>query len=412
MTVRASVADNEAEAAGASTQARVNTLDGRYVAFVSSAPNLVPGYGITTHAQVYRRDLVTGETILVSKNFLGFEANADCANPSISSSGQWVVYSSDATNLSGTDSGLYRDVFRCDITTGATLRISEDNSGVEGNGVSNSASMDSTGNLVVFRSFATNLAPGSNGFSQVLLRNVTLGTTVLVSKSAGGVTGDGDSGGFQPTITPNGRYVGFSSRAGNLVSGDTNGNWDVYLCDLQTNSMKRVSLPTNGAQYFGISHTSAVSDNGRYVAFASINAFNINDTNNTYDVFLRDTVSNTLTRVSNTTAGKSCNGASGDSEGWGICISGDGLSIAFESLASNLVKSGDNNGFEDVFVKNLSNGKTTLVSVATNGVSGNGASFTPSISSNGYISFVSDASNLISGDTLGYQDVFVRGPAR
>lgn len=410
-TVRASISTMGVQADANCPQASISA-DGRYVVFTSFASNLVsatyelPPDSLIT--QVFKRDLLTNTTVLVSVNAFGFAGNANSYNPRVSADGRYVSFSSDATNLDGVDGNGSRDVFRRDTLMGSTIRVSVADDEAEGNTTSDSSSISADGNLIAFRSHATNLVAGGTSFSQVFLRNVSLGTTELVSKSDAGVPGDSDSGGFMPSITPNGRYIGFTSKAGNLVAGDTNGNWDVYLRDMQLNVVKRVSLPTNGAQYYGMCHTSAVSDDGRYVAFASVNAFNITDTNGTYDVFLRDTVANTLTRMSDNSKGKSSNGASGDSEGWGIRISGDGMKVVFQSLASDLVN-GDANGFEDVFVRNRSTNKTTRVSVSTTGGSANGASISPTISSNGYIAFVSDASNLVAGDTNGFTDAFRRG---
>ncbi len=410
-TVRASVANSSAQVTGDSPQGTISG-DGRYVVFTSFATDVtmlfleVPIDVAVT--QVYKRDLFLNTTELVSVNAFGFAANANNANPRVSPDGRYISFSSDATNLDGADNNGSRDVYRRDTVSGSTIRVSVADDEAEGNSTSDSSAISADGNLVVFRSLATNMVPGGTAFSQVFIRNVSAGTTTLVSKSATGVAGDNDSGYFQPAITPDGRFVGFSSKAGNLVTGDTNGNWDVYLRDMQLNTVKRVSLPTNGVQYSGTSHTSAISDNGRYVAFASVNAFNITDGNGTYDVFLRDTVSNTLTRMSDNNKGRSSNGASGNSEGWGVRISGDGLKVVFESNASDLV-SGDGNAVEDVFLRNRSTNKTTRVSVNTAGGSANGASDSPTISSNGYVAFVSAATNLVANDTNGFLDVFRRG---
>ncbi|MBI5707581.1 MAG: PD40 domain-containing protein [Armatimonadetes bacterium] len=408
-TMRASVGHSGAEAQGASPQAVISTGTGQYVVFTSAAPNLVPGG--TSHIQVFRRDLNSNTTLLVSVDAGGAEANGDCFNPRVSPDGRFVSFSSDATNLSPEgDGNLSRDVFRRDILLGTTIRVSVANNEAEGNSTSDSSAISADGNLVAFRSNATNLVSlAPSAYSQVFLRNISAGTTVLVSRSTSGGYGDDESGYFQPQITPNGRYVAFTSKAGNMVSGDTNGNWDVYRRDMNNGGkMVRVSLPTNGAQYFGISHTSAMSDDGRYVAFVSLNAFNIVDTNGVVDVFLRDTSKNTLTRISNSAAGGFANGPSGDSGGWGVRISGDGTKVVFESAASDLV-SGDGNGVVDVFLRNRSNNTTSLVSVSALGGSADGASISPSISANGFVSFVSDASNLVMDDTLGFTDVFRRG---
>ncbi len=411
-TVRASLADNGAQADGASLQNNINSATGQWVVFSSNASNLVPAFGVTSNTQVYMRNVLSGNTVLVSKNALGFEANGACYNPSISASGQYVVFTSEATNLDAGDGLVNREVYRCDTSDGSIVRISVADDGAEGNDVSMSGVPDATGNLVIFRSFATNMVAGGTAYSQMFLRNVSEGTTTLVSVSSTGASGNSDSGGFNPTFTPDGRYVGFSTKAGNLIASglDTNGNWDVYRRDLQTGTNTRVSLPTSGVQYNGMSHSSAISDNGQFVAFASVNAFNITDTNGTYDVFLKNLATGALTRISNTTKGKFANGASGNdaTENRGISMNGAGTRIAFVSNASDLV-SGDGNGVMDVFVWNSSTNKSTRVSLSTSNGSANGPSSIPQISNNGYISFASTATNLVTGDTNGVSDVFRRG---
>ena len=114
-------------------------------------------------------------------------------------------------------------------------------------------------------------------------------------------------------------------------------------------------------------------------------------------------------RVSVSSAGVQGNSTSGINA---PSVSADGRSVTFDSIASNLVP-GDANGYEDVFVRDLKLHRTYLVSVSSAGVQGNSDSLTPAISGDGrYVVFNSDASNLVTGDTNDYEDVFVRGPYR
>jgi Tol biopolymer transport system component len=245
------------------------------------------------------------------------------------------------------------------------------------------------------------------------MRNLSAGTTILISRENGASAPQGNDESYQPSITPDGRYIGFSSRATNLASGDTNGSADVFVRDMTVNTNRRISIAINGNQGWQDSYNSSMSDDGRYVVFVSNQGFVNGDTNNLHDVFMRDTVANTMTRISVDSQGKQANGGAsggiGTAAGWGARISGDGTKVFFQSLATNLTKA-DNNGVEDVFVRNLLNNTTTMVSLSTAGKPANGFSGTPTVSYNGqYVAFISAASNIVSGDTNGGLDAFRRG---
>jgi Tol biopolymer transport system component len=227
------------------------------------------------------------------------------------------------------------------------------------------------------------------------------GDTIRVSLATDGTEGNSQS--RFPAISADGRYVAFSSYASNLVSGDTNGSSDIFVHDTQTGTTTRVSLATDGTEGNYPSSSHAISADGRYVAFASY-ASNLvsGDTNLATDVFMHDTQTGTTTRVSLAT-----DGAEGNVHSWIPAISADGRYVAFHSEASNLV-SGDTNGWSDIFVHDTKFGTTTRVSLATDGTQGNYHSLHPAISANGrYVAFDSWASNLVSGDTNGFVDIFV-----
>lgn len=410
-TVRVSLSDLEAQANHSSTQQSISA-DGKYVTFTSNATNLLSF--VPTNAQVYKRDLQFGTTTLVSGYDALSQANGDCSNPRISANGRYVIFSSHATNLVGIDGNGVRDVFVRDTWPGGGItRISIGDDGSEGNAASDSGWLSENGRAC-FRSDATNLVAGGTTGSQIFVRDLAAGTTVLVSRedTEYGAQGDGYSG-LQPCITPDGRYVGFSSSSTNLVAGDTNGSFDVFVRDMQTHTNRRISLAINGLQGWQDSYGCSMSDDGRYVAFVSNQGFVNGDTNGLHDVFVRDVVANTMIRVSVDSAGKQAtggaSGGTGVAAGWGVRISGDGRRIAFQSLATNLIK-GDTNGVEDVFVRDRIANTTQMVSLNTSGKPGNGASSIPTISGDGaYVSFLSTATNLVTGDTNGFMDVFRRG---
>jgi Tol biopolymer transport system component len=179
---------------------------------------------------------------------------------------------------------------------------------------------------------------------------------------------------------------------------------DIFVRDTVTGRTTRVSVSSRERQANAGSQQASISADGRYVAFVSF-ASNLvaGDTNGTWDVFMRDTAKGKTTRVSVSSGGQQGNDQSGTPS-----ISADGRYVAFYSYASNLV-AGDTNGKADVFVRDTVTGRTTRVSVSSRERQGNGYSYEPSISTDGrYVAFYSLASNLVAGDTNTAGDIFVR----
>jgi len=197
--------------------------------------------------------------------------------------------------------------------------------------------------------------------------------TERVSVDSLGVQGNGDT--YEASISADGRYVAFESAASNLVSGDTNSFTDVFVRDRQSGTTKRVSVSSLGAQGNNDSNGASISADGRYVAFSS-RASNLigGDTNVTSDVFVRDRQSGTTERVSIGSGGAQANDASGPAS-----ISADGRFVAFVSDATNLV-SGDTNGVTDIFVRDRVSGTTERVSIDSGGLEGDSGSYQPALS--------------------------------
>lgn len=420
VTTRASVADNEAQGNGDSPDvgARISG-NGQYVAFRSVATNLV-GLGVDTngYSDVFVRDLIGGTTtrVSVADGIFGAQAvGGDSNNPSISADGRFVAFTSHATNLVAGDTNGKSDVFVRDTVLETTTRVSVAWDGVEGNFESDSSAISADGQIIAFRSLATNLVPGdTNAYSDVFVR--AAGTTTLVSVATDGLSGgNGQSGLTQTAVSADGSTVGFSSSASNLVASDTNGAVsDVFI--RKNNATTLISKTTTGLQGQSGSYSVALSTDGSIAAFTSYNNMVNGDTNGELDVFVRDTNNTgTTTRVSIASGANGAQGnrASGNSNGWGIAISGDGTKVAFQSLATNLVKK-DTNGFEDIFLRNRSTNSTTMVSVTPSGGLANGSSgglntCGVSMSADGVsVMFCSYATNLVTGDTNGFMDVFVR----
>ena len=376
------------------------TGDGRYIAYFSYATNLVPG-DTGFHADVFVYDSVANTTVRASVDSVGVQGNADSDEPDISSDGRFVVFNSTATNLVPGDTNGAGDIFVHDMVSGTTTRVSVDSSGAQANGPSLLPHISGDGRFVVFESNASNLVPGdTNATRDIFLRDLTLGTTTRVSVDSSGVQGNGMS--QRCSISADGRYVVFDSAASNLVPNDTNGVPDVFVHDNLTGTTTRVSVGSGGAQGDQESVLAAISPSGRLVAFSSA-ATNLvsGDTNGAYDLFLRDLVAGTTARISVGSNGEQANDSS-----WEPAISGDDRFVAFDSSASNLVP-GDTNGWPDVFVRDLATQHTTRVSVTTSGVQGSSQSSIPAISDDGRSIVFYSYTNLVPDDTNGVTDIYV-----
>jgi len=343
-----------------------------------------------------------GDTSRVSRATDGTQGDNDSSSASISADGRYVAFASEATNLVSGDTNGYWDVFVHDTQTGATSRVSRATNGTQADSASYYPAISGDGRYVAFGSYATNLVSGdTNGDYDIFLHDTQTGTTSRVSRATDGT--QADSASYYSAISGDGRYVAFYSHASNLVSGDTNGYWDVFIHDTQTGTTNRVSRATDGTQGNDDSRSPAISADGRYVAFHSY-ATNLvsGDTNGYWDVFLHDTQTGATSRVSQAT-----DGTQGNDLSYHPAISADGRYMAFHSYATNLV-SGDTNGYWDVFVHDTQTGATSRVSLATDGTQGNDDSSSPASSGDGrYVAFDSFSANLVSGDTNGYWDVFV-----
>lgn len=405
-TARLSKSSSGAQGRDDSTQGAVSA-DGRYVVFVSEAANLASG-DTNGVSDVFLRDRLTKQTKRVSLGTGGIQANGASYSPVISADGRVVAFASDADNLVAGDTNQSTDVFVRDLSTGVTARVSVDSASpaVQGNGDSYEPALNADGSKVAFTSAASNLVTGdTNNFADVFLRDRVANATSRVSvvSGAAGAQGNGESG--QAYLSASGQIVAFVSQAGNLVGGDTNGVFDVFVRDRAANTTSRVSLgPAGGTQANKDSWQPALSGDGRYVVFAS-DASNLvaGDTNGVADVFLRDRIAGATSRVSVDALG----GQADDGPSYDPVVSNDGRYVAFDSLAS--LDPADYNNAWDVYLRDRVAATTVRLSVATNTQEGNADSQRPAMSADGrYVLFESSASNLEAGDTNNAWDVFVR----
>jgi Tol biopolymer transport system component len=324
------------------------SLDVRYVAFSSYATNLVPGDNNGPYPKghdVFVRDRQSGTTERVSIASSGQEGNGDSYHAAISADGRYVAFSSFADNLVPGDTNGTSDVFVRDRASGTTERVSVDSSGGEADGGTLCSSISADGRFVVFFGDASNLVAGdTNGSADVFVRDRASGTTQRVSIDSSGAEGDGGSGGG--SISPDGRYVAFQSAAGNLVPGDTNGVVDVFLHDRGSGTTERLSVDSAGAQADGESSQAALTPDGRTATFQS-KAGNLvaGDTNGFWDVFVRDRQLGTTELVSVDSSGAQGTADSGIRGPW---ISKDGRYVAFDSQAKLTPNA---SGWHDVYVR-------------------------------------------------------------
>ena len=434
----------------------VITPDGRFVAFVSDANDLVAGddNGIP---DVFVRDLQQGVTVLVSPGaqygYRGSDSASD--SPVITPDGRFVAFTSTASNLVSGAQATYQEIYVRDLVQGQTLWASQSigatsppssyNPALSDDGryvafkistragftvarctlatlslevISTTAAghdplgsddygpaMSPDGRFVVFSD-----AVSANGTSSVWLWDGQTKSTSLVSANSSGqpsVNGICDSA----ALTPDGRYVAFVSNGTDLNSHAVDGEFQVYLRDMRSGTTELASGNADGTGAGALGGTvPALSSDGRFVLFESRgDALVSDDLNHAYDVFLRDLTTSTTELISRAATNPPALTANAASLTANNAVSADGRYVVFESSAGNLV-SGDTNGWRDVFVRDLQLGSNILVSVNQLGTGGaHGTSGSASISANGrYVVFISSADDLTPKDTNGLDDIFVR----
>jgi Tol biopolymer transport system component len=395
--VSVSTAGDEADQ---SCQFSALSATARWAAFVSSASNLVEGDANGTY-DIFLRDREHGTTTRVSVGLDGVDANENSQAPALTPSGRLVGFYSFASNLVAGDTNDHGDVFVRDLKTGVTELISVRADG----GLADDNSFDpvfaGSGRYVAFWSLSALASQGESGAGDIYVRDRKLGQTQLVSVSSEGLVGNLRS--EAPSISANGRWVAFQSQSTNLVEGDDNAKTDIFLRDCKQGTTTRISVNDVGVQGNGDSEAPAISANGRWVAFSS-KASNLvdGDTNGVADVFVRDLVHGQTRRVSVSTEG-----VEGTGEARRPCISGNGRWIGFDT-GSALVAD-DLNDRYDVYLHDRLGGETWRVSTDALGGDADNDSTNAVVTRSGrWASFTSPASNIVAGDTNDLSDVFVR----
>lgn len=341
-----------------------------------TSPLLQPATNLTLRLEVTPQDLTTGERTL----------DIELA----------IRPAKDVAVIDAVHAVTYRP-FSAPDRMNATKAID----GTPGNDNSYAAAISADGRYVAFASAASNLAPADfNDVEDVFLFDRVTQRTTAVSRTGNTF---GNSRSEYPSISGDGRYIVFQSFASNLVPGDTNSREDIFIRDRLSGAILRVSLSTSRAQANRGSESAVISANGEWIAYQSL-ADNLvtGDTNSNFDIFLY----NRVTRET-TCASLAPNGETGNADSAGVAISADGSIVAFQSFASNLVTP-DTNEWSDVFIYSRTNGTIELITRTPTGGASNGSSGGVSMSSDGnYILFASRAENLVPDDTNKLLDVFV-----
>lgn len=382
--------------------------DGRFLVFDSEATNVSADRN-GRYRDVFQRDLKKNTLRLVSTSIFGRAGNGSSIAPATSANGVVVAFESTASNLVKDDINLRRDVF-AGVGRFGIVAVSVSPSGATGRGRSSEADVSSSGALVAFTSNAPNLVRGDrNGESDVFVRDLATSKTILVSRGLRGRPANGPSS--APAISPDGRYVAFFSEADNLVRGDRRDLPDVFLADTSTGRVQRVSVSSGGQEQNEsveppFVQIADVSRGGRFVVFDS-DATNLvrNDARDHTDVFLRDVRKRETTRVSAALDGEA------NSDSVYPRISPNGRFITFQSFASNLFivdADGPNSFLFDRRLKLNSILDVTDRGKARRAVTKGHILQRPSVSADGNTTAFTSGARLSTADTGGLPDAYVR----
>lgn len=369
--------ENDGRGSSKTSQYPSASADGRYVVFESQMTNLVDNDGNGDKYDVYLRDRQTGETSLISVDSDGVQGREESRKGRISPDGRYVVFLSRSQLVPEDTNGSRPDIYLRDLQTGTTELISIDNNG---NSFSHFATLEFSisddGQYVAFQLY--------DPFSRVALRNEQgniyeyrydngpflyvrdrqQGSNTLIDTELNG--SEPNAYNHNVSISGDGRYLSFNSTNAHLVANDNNNAADIFVYDLQNQSMSSVSRGTDGNTGNKWSYNPSISGDGRYVAFQSASDNLIaDDTNNRKDMFRHDRQTGETIRVSVGHDGEQLSDSSGNNES-GLSISRDGRYVIFRSIAvGQLLPEGySTSRYFYAFVRDIQEGTTTLVSPA------------------------------------------------
>ncbi len=389
------------------------SYDGRFVCFPSEGTALVDG-DTNDKRDIFVRDRTRGTTVRVNVSTEGDQIlDYSSYDAVISGDGRFVVFDSQTSNLVTGTTPKKMNIYRHEMATGETVLLTK---GHDGSAADDSSAWNSymdasyDGRFVVFPSFATNLVVGdTNAKTDIFVHDCQTGTTSMVSRSADGGLPDNSSN--DPAISGDGRYVVFSSTATNLVADLSISSEQVYRYDREAGTTVLVSVASDGTGANKTCEYPDISHDGRYVVFQSA-ATNltgeVSADNTLTHIYLRDVVSGVTLLIS-----KNGDGVLGDNNSGGYNaapkISPDGRFVIFASQAQNLITDGTPiNDYRNAFVYDREEKTLDVLNRTPSGEIPNGFSYAWASSEEGkVIAFVSGASNLVTGDTNSAEDVFV-----
>lgn len=406
-------------AGGASTGAAftsVITPDGRYVAFSSNARDLVAGTTDTDDiVDVFVRDTRTGVTKKVSTGIGGAQGDGNSQEPDITPDARYVVFTSFATNLTedAPEPG-YVATYLKDLRTGTTTKIFTGERPPEDNRLDFDPSVSSDGSTVAFTSTSSALVPGdTNDQTDVFVwKRATQAITRVSISSGGDQAVGGESKDSQ--ISGDGKTVVFRSGAANLVAGDTNEISDVFTHSLTSHRTTRISVGPQGQQATGgdvANHDGAgnpsISENGKVIAYEgnSLKGIVARDTGSTRQVYVYDQATGRTKLAAHTRNG----GVAGPYNAEPV-VSADGKYVVFSS-DSNRIVNGDAGKDFDVFLREVAGNRIVRVTQGLNGEEPNApATMWGSSVSNGgrSVTFTSTATNLVDNPVSGFGDLYLR----
>ncbi len=397
--------DGSSGSDGDSRNPKIST-DGTALAFDSASTNLVaPASNGNGNIFVKSLSIAGSSNRLLTPGPLGIGGNGASQNVKVSGDGRYVVFESLASDLGAEnlplgDTNGVSDVFLCEVSTGKIWCLSVTDIGDQANGASVDAAISDDGSTIAFASSATNLDPASGPVvdKAVYVRSFASGTLGPLSCASVNAAGQkSNQGCFRPALSPGGMKVAFDSTATDLVAGHTGAAADVFMCDVATPSptMQCISLNWDGTQAIRPSTKPTFSSDGTRLAFeseASGLVQGLIDVNGYSDVFIRNLQAGTTACASVIPSGAQ----TGNDISYSVTLSSDGRYVAFVSSATDLTTDVALNGRRQAFVRDMTNGVLTCVSVNATGVVADYHSDYPSVSGDGkMVAFDSWAENLI-----------------